>query len=92
MAKKTSAPQQQSEQVSLLTAPATLRRELLRDIERVLESHGIRGTLTAVHVKPAGEGDGDITILGACPPGTERRIVCRRVNGTLICKPECVPL
>jgi len=64
---------------------AKKRTAVFRQVNRVLQKHGIAGAVAEMHFESAS--------VTPCPPNTIRRIVCRRQpNGTVRCQELCVPV
>jgi type IV pilus biogenesis protein CpaD/CtpE len=84
-------------------APSRSRARMAADIQRVLASHGIRGKLVQVQVKPttparaarmrvpARRAAARVPVV-PCPAGTVRRVVCFFRKGTFVCEERCVPV
>jgi hypothetical protein len=81
MAKKTAG----SPKKALHRSSSETRSAVMRDVNKVLDKHGITGRIEGLHLVAAAAD------AGGCPPGTSRRVVCRKQpNGTIVCKEECV--
>ena len=81
--KTTGARKTASPRLALDAMPAARQRAVFRAVEAVLANQRVEGVLTAMHFET-----NVITLV--CPPGTVRRMICRKQNGVVTCGPACV--
>jgi hypothetical protein len=60
------------------------QKRVFSAVNAVLKDHGV-APLSGLHMD-AHDDDCD-----NCPPGTACKMVCRRENGTIVCRQVCVP-
>ena len=69
------------------------RETVFRQIHQVLKRHGVQGSIAELQTAAPPVRSAAKAAVAACPPGTIRRVVCRRdpVTLTMVCNEECVP-
>jgi hypothetical protein len=71
--------------IQLSDASATRQRAVVRDLNKVLVAHGVRGKVSELRLTAAAATTTD------CLPGQTKQIVCRKQpNGDFLCQEECV--
>jgi hypothetical protein len=71
--------------VHLSQASESRRRAVVRDVNKVLLAHGVRGKLSELHLTSGPAGDDE------CPPGQTKQVVCQKQpDGSFLCREECV--
>jgi len=70
--------------IAIDAMPPERRKAVFRAVEKTLRDARVAGKLDALHFETGGAG-----LL--CPPGTTRRMVCRKDDdGVVNCEPQCV--
>jgi hypothetical protein len=73
----------------LPTASASRRLAVMRDLNKVLLSHGVTGKVSEFHLSVAA-GAVAAGAAAGCPPGQSPMVVCRKQpDGSVVCKEEC---
>jgi hypothetical protein len=62
------------------------QKRIFRAVNTMLKEHGV-APVSALHMDAADDDDG----CRNCPPDADCKMVCREENGTIVCKPVCVP-
>lgn len=64
--------------------PVSHQKRVFSAVNAVLKEHGV-APLSGLHM------DAEDDDCENCPPNTACKMVCRRENGTIVCRQVCVP-